>query len=66
METLDEMVSGGHRLFRASLIKPTEAFGMEGEDFMASCALVRWAGGFIGGHLVKRLNRDGLWGAAWT
>jgi nucleoside-diphosphate-sugar epimerase len=28
---------------------------------MARCALVCGAGGFIGGHLVKRLNRDGLW-----
>jgi GDP-D-mannose 3', 5'-epimerase len=28
---------------------------------MAKCALVCGAGGFIGGHLVKRLKRDGLW-----
>jgi hypothetical protein len=27
---------------------------------MAKCALVCGAGGFIGGHLVKRLKRDGL------
>jgi len=25
------------------------------------CALVRGAGGFIGGHLVKQLKRDGFW-----
>ena len=31
------------------------------EDLMAKCALVCGAGGFIGGHLVKRLKRDGLW-----
>jgi GDP-D-mannose 3',5'-epimerase len=34
---------------------------MEGEDFMAKCALVCGAGGFIGGHLVKRLKHDGFW-----
>ena len=28
---------------------------------MAKCALVCGAGGFIGGHLVKRLKRDGFW-----
>ena len=28
---------------------------------MAKCALVCGAGGFVGGHLVKRLKRDGLW-----
>jgi GDP-D-mannose 3', 5'-epimerase len=28
---------------------------------MARCALVCGAGGFIGGHLVKRLKRDGFW-----
>src|SRR5215475_6634716 len=28
---------------------------------MVKCALVCGAGGFIGGHLVKRLKRDGLW-----
>src|ERR1700719_1657087 len=28
---------------------------------MAKCALVCGAGGFIGGHLVKRLKRDGCW-----
>jgi nucleoside-diphosphate-sugar epimerase len=28
---------------------------------MAGCALVCGAGGFIGGHLVKRLKRDGFW-----
>jgi hypothetical protein len=28
---------------------------------MAKWALVCGAGGFIGGHLVKRLKRDGLW-----
>jgi nucleoside-diphosphate-sugar epimerase len=27
---------------------------------MVKCALVCGAGGFIGGHLVKRLKRDGL------
>ncbi|MGO9328269.1 MAG: NAD-dependent epimerase/dehydratase family protein, partial [Steroidobacteraceae bacterium] len=25
------------------------------------CALVCGAGGFIGGHLVKRLKKDGFW-----
>jgi GDP-D-mannose 3', 5'-epimerase len=28
---------------------------------MVKCALVCGAGGFIGGHLVKRLKADGLW-----
>src|SRR6201997_4353406 len=28
---------------------------------MTKCALVCGAGGFIGGHLVKRLKRDGFW-----
>src|SRR5271169_2144602 len=28
---------------------------------MVKCALVCGAGGFIGGHLVKRLKRDGFW-----
>ena len=28
---------------------------------MVKCALVCGAGGFIGGHLVKRLKCDGLW-----
>ena len=28
---------------------------------MTKCALVCGAGGFIGGHLVKQLKRDGLW-----
>src|SRR5260370_36692301 len=28
---------------------------------MTQCALVCGAGGFIGGHLVKRLKRDGYW-----
>jgi GDP-D-mannose 3', 5'-epimerase len=28
---------------------------------MVKCALVCGAGGFIGGHLVKRLKRDGVW-----
>ena len=28
---------------------------------MTQCTLVCGAGGFIGGHLVKRLKRDGLW-----
>src|SRR5271163_1612335 len=28
---------------------------------MVKCALVCGAGGFIGGHLVKRLKHDGLW-----
>ena len=28
---------------------------------MTGCALVCGAGGFIGGHLVKRLKRDGFW-----
>jgi 3-deoxy-D-arabino-heptulosonate 7-phosphate (DAHP) synthase class II len=28
---------------------------------MAKWALVCGAGGFIGGHLVKRLKRDGFW-----
>ena len=28
---------------------------------MTQCALVCGAGGFIGGHLVKRLRRDGYW-----
>jgi hypothetical protein len=28
---------------------------------MAKCALVCGAGGFIGGHLVKRFKRDGFW-----
>lgn len=28
---------------------------------MRKCALVCGAGGFIGGHLVKQLKRDGLW-----
>jgi len=28
---------------------------------MTRCALVCGAGGFIGGHLVKRLKRDGFW-----
>jgi nucleoside-diphosphate-sugar epimerase len=28
---------------------------------MVKCALVSGAGGFIGGHLVKRLKRDGFW-----
>ena len=28
---------------------------------MAKCALVCGAGGFIGGHLVKRLKKDGFW-----
>jgi nucleoside-diphosphate-sugar epimerase len=30
------------------------------EALMVNCALVCGAGGFIGGHLVKRLKRDGL------
>jgi len=29
-------------------------------------ALVLGAGGFIGGHLVKRLKREGFWVRAWT
>jgi GDP-D-mannose 3',5'-epimerase len=28
---------------------------------MSKCALVCGAGGFIGGHLVKRLKKDGFW-----
>ena len=28
---------------------------------MVKCALVCGAGGLIGGHLVKRLKRDGFW-----
>src|SRR6516225_9716561 len=28
---------------------------------MVNCALVCGAGGFIGGHLVKRLKKDGFW-----
>ena len=28
---------------------------------MATEALVLGAGGFIGGHLVKRLKREGFW-----
>ena len=32
-----------------------------GDDIMTQCALVCGAGGFIGGHLVKRLRRDGYW-----
>src|ERR1700749_2212097 len=28
---------------------------------MTKCALVCGAGGFIGGHLVKRLKKDGFW-----
>lgn len=28
---------------------------------MMNFALVCGAGGFIGGHLVKRLKRDGFW-----
>src|SRR6516164_3935914 len=28
---------------------------------MGKCALVCGAGGFIGGHLVKRLKKDGFW-----
>jgi GDP-D-mannose 3', 5'-epimerase len=31
------------------------------ETLMVKYALVCGAGGFIGGHLVKRLKRDGLW-----
>src|SRR6516225_10499208 len=31
------------------------------EALMVKCALVCGAGGFIGGHLVKRLKRDGFW-----
>ena len=28
---------------------------------MTKCALVCGAGGFIGGHLVNRLKKDGFW-----
>src|SRR6516165_2933664 len=28
---------------------------------MTKCALICGAGGFIGGHLVKRLKNDGFW-----
>ena len=28
---------------------------------MTRCALVCGAGGFIGGHLVRRLKREGFW-----
>ena len=31
------------------------------EMTMVRCALVCGAGGFIGGHLVNRLKRDGFW-----
>jgi nucleoside-diphosphate-sugar epimerase len=38
-----------------------KGFEAEGEDVRAKSALVCGAGGFIGGHLVKRLKRDGFW-----
>ena len=33
---------------------------------MAKRILVNGAGGFIGGHLVKRLKAEGYWVRAWT
>ncbi len=33
----------------------------DGDDIMTHRASVCGAGGFIGGHLVKRLRRDGYW-----
>src|SRR5882724_5063897 len=50
----------GHRPLPTSLLAK-RGFGTEGEDPMARCALVCGAGGFIGGHLVRRLKRDGFW-----
>ena len=54
------MAESGRLPFPASLLEPRR-FGNEGEDAMAKYALVCGAGGFIGGHLVRRLKDDGFW-----
>src|SRR5689334_16217054 len=46
----------GRRLRRASNSKP-----QKGNRRMKKRVLVNGAGGFIGGHLVKRLKREGFW-----
>jgi nucleoside-diphosphate-sugar epimerase len=48
-------------LYRLLLLGPEGREIAKGEEWMANDALICGAGGFIGGHLVKRLKREGFW-----